>query len=127
MPGTLSFGKTSRLLANHEFQRVYKQGKRLSLPVLTLVYRWRSGGDKEGPKPPRLGLSVSRKVGKSHDRAKVKRRLREIFRIHQHDLMENSEIVIIPRSEACGIDYFSLEDLLMKLFSRAKLIKEAKK
>jgi len=94
-----------------------------NLPALTLVYRMRE--NSSAPKPPRLGLSVSRKVGKAHDRNLVKRRLREIFRIHQLEITDNAEMVIIPRKEACDFDYLDLESAILKLFSRAKLLKEA--
>jgi ribonuclease P protein component len=118
----LTFSKNKRLLSNTEFRRIFKAGKRLSLPVLTLIYRVRE--QLSEPKPAKLGLSVSRKVGKAHDRNLLKRRLREIFRIHQREIFENFEIVLIPRKETCELSYFDLENSVLKLFSRGKLIKE---
>jgi ribonuclease P protein component len=120
---SLAFAKDKRLLRNTEYRRIFKSGKRLSLPVLTLIY-W-LGNRNLHSKPPKLGLSVSRKVGKAHDRNRLKRRMREIFRLHQHQISENSEMVLIPRKETCDLSYLELENTILKLFNRGKLLKEA--
>lgn len=122
----LAFSKDSRLLRNTEFRRIFKVGKRLSLPVLTLIYSLR---DKPlgTIRSPKLGLSVSRKVGKAHDRNLLKRRLREIFRLHQREFVTNSEMVLIPRKETCDLSYLDLENAVIKLISRGKLMKEVEK
>ena len=122
---SLAFGKNMRLLSNTEFRRIFKYGKRVSLPILTLIYRFRE--QSSAPKSPKLGLSVSRKVGKAHDRNLLKRRLREIFRLHQHEFIENTEMVLIPKKETCELSYLELESSLFKLISRGKLLKEEKK
>jgi ribonuclease P protein component len=119
---SLAFAKDKRLLRNTEYRRIFKSGKRLSLPVLTLIY-W-SRHQPAQSKPPKLGLSVSRKVGQAHDRNLLKRRMREIFRLHQHEISENSEMVLIPRKETCQLSYFELENTILKLINRGKLLKE---
>lgn len=44
---------------------------------------------------PRLGLSVSRRVGKAHQRNRIKRLLREAFRLEQHNLEGSLDLVIV--------------------------------
>jgi len=112
---TLTFGKDRRILKNPEFKRIFKFGKRLSLPQCTIIFR------RTDAKKARLGLSVSRKVGKSHERNLIKRRIREIFRKNQISMEKNSEIVVIPRKEALDLSYFELEKALLGLFVRGKL------
>src|SRR4029079_11520118 len=72
--------KRRRLSRSAEFERVYRQGRSKANRFLVLYAFPRTddgpGGD---PRSPRLGLSVSRRVGGAVDRARVKRVLREAF------------------------------------------------
>jgi ribonuclease P protein component len=118
---SLVFGPPQRLLKASEFTRVFKQGRRLSLPEFTLAYRVRQSRDGRSY-PPRLGLSVSRKVGDAVRRNLIKRRLREIFRLNQHSLASGCELVVIPRKEAVELSYQELETRILALLDRGKLL-----
>ena len=48
----------------------------------------------------RLGLSVSRKVGKAHHRNRLRRLYREAFRLTKHDMPAGLDLVLIPRGPA---------------------------
>jgi ribonuclease P protein component len=118
---SLAFGPAQRLLKASEFNRVFKQGRRLSQPELTLAYRVRPSRDGK-IYPPRLGLSVSRKVGGAVQRNVLKRRIREIFRLNQVQLVQGVELVVIPRKEAGELSYQELEKRIFMLFERGKLL-----
>jgi ribonuclease P protein component len=118
--GALAFGPAQRLLKASDFNRVFKQGKRLSQPELTLAYRVRPNRDGK-VYPPRLGLSVSKKVGGAVLRNLLKRRIREIFRHNQARIVLGVEIVVIPRKEAGELSYQELEKRILTLFERGKL------
>ncbi|MES2202376.1 MAG: ribonuclease P protein component [candidate division FCPU426 bacterium] len=120
----LLFGKNKRILRNSDYRRIFKSGRRANSSCFSLVYS--INRSKTATKTPKLGLSVSRKAGDAHERNLMKRRLREIFRLHQLEISENSEIVVIPRKEMLKFDYFSLENEVLKLFFKEKLIKESK-
>jgi len=119
--GGAKFEKSKRLLDNEEFRRVFRSGKRLNSSFLTLIFRFFQ--PKTASFGPKLGLSVSKKVGNSVVRNKIKRRIREIFRKNQASIAKNAEIVLIPRSEAGKTGYQELEKSLLGLLARANLIK----
>jgi ribonuclease P protein component len=118
------FGKSQRLLTQSDFNRVFKQGKRVSTPELTLAYRLRPSAPGRSF-PPRLGLSVSRKVGGAVVRNLFKRRLREIFRLNQKRLLQGCELVVIPRKEAALFSYLELEKRFFSLCERGKVENKA--
>ena len=78
-----------------EFERVYRQGRSQGNRFLVL-YSFPRGGDAE----PRLGVSVSRKVGGAVDRNRVKRLLREAFWGLAEDLPGGHDYVIVARPES---------------------------
>jgi ribonuclease P protein component len=109
-----SFGKTRHLRLNADFQAVYKKGRRVSAPSLTLVWL-----RQESPGPARLGLSVSRKVGKAHDRNRLKRRLREIFRLEAGILAPGHDLVLVAKPGTPLPSYQALQLEVLSLLKRA--------
>jgi ribonuclease P protein component len=96
--------KRRRLSRSAEFERVYRQGRSKGNRFLVLYAFPRSEEDGSSPAAgddgPRLGLSVSRKVGGAVDRARVKRCLREAFWAEAERLPEGSDYVVVARPDA---------------------------
>ena len=88
--------KRRRLSRSAEFERVYRQGRSKANRFLVLYAfpRAEDGGDGEGP---RLGLSVSRRVGGAVERNRVKRCLREAFWAEAERLPAGAAYVAVAR------------------------------
>jgi ribonuclease P protein component len=87
-----------RLSRSAEFERVYRQGRSKGNRFLVLYAFPREGDD--GDAGPRLGLSVSRRVGGAVDRNRVKRVLREAFWEEAERLPSGSDYVVVARPDA---------------------------
>jgi ribonuclease P protein component len=92
-----------RLSRSAEFERVYRQGRSKANRFLVLYAFPREEGSAPAEDGPRLGLSVSRRVGGAVDRTRVKRVLREAFWEEARRLPAGSDYVVVARPESLGL------------------------
>jgi ribonuclease P protein component len=90
--------RRGRLSRSADFDRVYRQGRSHANRLLVL-YAFPRGDDE----PPRLGLSVSRKVGGAVERNRVKRLVREAFRAAAPELPAGLDVVVVARPDALEV------------------------
>jgi ribonuclease P protein component len=90
--------KRGRLSRSAEFERVYRHGRSHGNRHFVL-YTFPREASPSDP-GPRLGLSVSRKVGGAVDRNRVKRLLREAFVTEAERLPAGHDVVVVARPEA---------------------------
>jgi ribonuclease P protein component len=111
--GTARFTKAARLRHRQEFLRAQAQGKRLHTRHFGVTLA------PMGEDRPRLGLVVTRRLGKAVQRNRVKRLLREFFRRHQTGLPA-FDLVIMAKKGAPALAYQQVEEELGRLLlSRA--------
>src|SRR5262245_4455590 len=111
---SFAFPRTRRLTHRLEYQRVKRdgitqRGKFLMLNVMPL----------EDSRPWRVGFVTSGRLGGAVVRNRVRRRLREVVRCHQHELRRGFWCVIIARHDAATASYDALEDEWLRLARRA--------
>ena len=94
---------TSSLKTNNDFRRVYRKGTSAVRPCLVVYVR------RNRTPENRLGFTVTAKVGKAHTRNLVRRRLREIYRLHESGLRPGYDMVVVARSRAAQVGYRRLE------------------
>lgn len=97
------------LKKNHQFQFVYQNGKSYANKYLIMYVKENSMNGN------RIGISVSKKVGNSVVRHRVKRLIRESYRLHESIFNSGLDIVIIARQSAASAVYKDIESALLHL------------
>jgi len=116
MQPRFTFNYNERLHLQKDFKRAFKTGRRLAHPAI-FIYILKRDGPADGSR--RLGLVTGRKLGTAVERNRLKRRLREIFRLHKHGLSPCLDIIFVPRPGACLLNYEALKDAVLGLFKKA--------
>lgn len=117
---SLRFSRDRRLTRSSEFLRVKSDGK-VQRGALLIV-----GSLDVGDEPSfRAGFVTSRRVGGAVVRNRVRRRLREIVRHHQHALRGGIWMVLIARPAAARASSAALEDEWLRLAKRALILAPA--
>ncbi|TWT47101.1 Ribonuclease P protein component [Thalassoglobus neptunius] len=95
------FTRAQRLRSGRDFERVYARKLRAGNEHLLIF------ADRSPTQTTRIGLSVSRKNGNSVIRHRIRRLLKEAFRLAQHDIPEGIDMILIPRpgSNSTVLDY----------------------
>lgn len=105
---------------NYEFRRIYAKGKSGVSPYLVVYCRPNRRGVN------RLGVTVGAKLGKAVVRNRVRRRLREIFRLNQGRMKQGYDVILVGRTRAVTARYRDLERSYMQLCARLGLLEDAK-
>ncbi|MBE3575231.1 MAG: ribonuclease P protein component [Firmicutes bacterium] len=100
-----------RLRSSRDFRRAYRRGRVVGQRLLVLYC------SRNGSRATRVGITVSKKVGKAHARNLVKRRLREAIR--RFDLAPGYDLVVVAKPAASDAQYQDLVHALSDALGRA--------
>ena len=100
---------TDSLKNNRDFVNVYTSGKSYANRYL-VIYTLKNNSDRN-----RLGISVSKKVGNSVIRHRLKRLIKESYRLHEKMFNSGLDIVVIARKGSDACDYAGIESALLHL------------
>jgi len=104
-----------RIKKNFEFRSVYRRGKSISNSLLVLYIL------KNGKNANRRGISVSKKVGSSVVRSRVKRLISESYRLNEANIKKGYDFIFVARVAAKGKSYREIDSALINLFQKAGL------
>jgi len=101
--GVLTLPKAARLTRRVEFTAVREQGRSLHGRLMIL-----SALATSGTAGARIGIITTRRAGSAVERSRMRRRLREIFRLHRRLLPAGLWMVVVPRRAAVDAAYDTL-------------------
>ena len=109
---------TQSIKKNYQFRFVYNKGKSWANRCLVMYVI----KNKKYPDANHLGISVSKKVGKSVVRSRVTRLIKESYRLMEDDIQKGYDIVVIARSSAAESDYKEINKALLSLLKKHDLL-----
>ena len=110
---------TSTIKQNYEFRRLYSKGKSCANAYLVVYCRKNRAGRS------RIGYTVSNKVGHAVVRNRVRRRLREIYRLNREKMPAGYDIIIVARVRAAETPYRKLERHYLRCLGELGLLTDA--
>ena len=110
----------STVKENYEFRRMYSKGKSGVSSYLVVYCRPNKRGRN------RLGVTVSAKLGHAVVRNRVRRRLREIFRLNQPKLKQGYDMIVVARGRSVGARYQDMDRAFLSVCGKLGLIEETK-
>ena len=101
--------KTASLNKNYLFKRLYARGKTKVGPCLVLYYTKTNAGIN------RLGITVSRKIGKAVTRNRIRRLIRENYRLLEADIKNGYNMIFVARTRCVGSNFYDIQKDMVRL------------
>ena len=106
---------SSSLKLNHIFQRLYRTSGQANGYLVLYARRNRTSTN-------RVGITVSKKLGKAHIRNRIRRRLREVYRLNEDRFAPGWDIVVVARTRAIQAPFEKLTESYLSLAGKAGIL-----
>ena len=100
-----------------DFRNVYENGKSYADRFIVL-YVWENGSSRN-----RVGISCSKKIGNSIVRHRFSRLVREAYRLQENVFNSGLDIVVVARACARDASFHDIENSLIRLAGKARIMK----
>jgi ribonuclease P protein component len=120
-PQRLRFGRAARIKQGRDFARLHQQGQRRVTGCL--IANWQR---LPAEASSRLGVITAARIGGAVVRSRARRLLRETFRLHQHDLAQPLDLVLVARPSIGGKGFAQVEEDFLTTLRKAGLLKGSK-
>ena len=114
-----AFPPSARIRRRAEFDRVFKEGERVSGQGLACFILPRAEGEES-----RLGMAVSRKVGGAVARNRVRRRVREYFRLHRSAFARPVDLVVVAYKGAAEMSGQAVWREMSRMLTRKGILRD---
>ena len=105
------------LKLNHIFRRLYATPAHANSHLVLYARRNRLGCN-------RVGITVSKKLGHAVVRNRARRRLREVYRLHEERFQPGWDIVVVARSKSVTAPFQALTESYLSLAQKAGILAE---
>ncbi len=121
MAGVAGLSRQEKVKSKQDFKTVFNSGKRYSNNLISIVFKNKQ--EVSGPGPPsRLGIIASRKAGSAVQRNRLKRYLREAFRLSKQNFKGAVDLVVILKPAARDVTNEVLRSGFLELCKKAHII-----
>ena len=107
---------STSLKLNHIFRRLYHTSGFADGNLVLYARKNRTGEN-------RVGITVSKKLGKAHVRNRIRRRIREVYRLNEEKFQPGWDIVVVARSRCVDADFRKLTAAYLSLAQKAGVLK----
>ena len=108
---------STSLKYNHIFQRLYRTSGQANGLLVLYARRNRLGVN-------RVGITTGKKLGKAHIRNRIRRRVREVYRLNEASFTCGWDIVVVVRSKAINATFPQLTESYLSLAKKAGILAE---